>query len=60
MPRKKKKKKKDLCQAQTQFCSGELIARYGVNGSEKDGKTFRICGACMVILKRQGAKFKQV
>lgn len=52
------KTKKQKCEAQTNFCSGELIKRYGVNGSEKEGKTFRICGACMVILKRGGAKFK--
>lgn len=53
-------KKKNKCQAKTNFCSGELVIRYGVNGSEKEGKSFLICGPCMVILKRGGTKFKQV
>lgn len=54
------KKQKCKCEANTEFCSGEVMAKYGVNGSEKEGKTFWICGACMVILKRNGSKFKQV
>lgn len=55
----RKKSKKPKCEARTEFCSGELLACYGVNGSEKEGKTFLICGACMVILKRGGHKFRQ-
>lgn len=51
---------KKPCEAETEFCSNEMVLTYGVNGSEKKGETFRICGACMVILKRQGSKFKQV
>jgi hypothetical protein len=56
MPKQTKLK----CEARTNFCSGEILKRYGVNGSEKEKKTFVICGACMVILKRGGAKFKPV
>lgn len=51
--------KKKKCSAQTFICSGELLAQYGVNGSEKEGKTFTICGPCMVYLKRGGSKFKR-
>lgn len=53
-------KRKTKCQAATNFCSGQLMRRLGVNGSEKRGKTFNICGACYVILKRGGNKFKIV
>lgn len=62
MKTKKKHKAatKQKCEANTEFCSGEILVRYGVNGSEKEGKTFVICGACMVILKRRGAKFKRM
>jgi hypothetical protein len=31
-----------------------------VNGSEKEGHTFLICGACVVYLKGAGSKFKAV
>lgn len=53
---------KKTCEAGTQLCSGELVLTYGVNGSEKakPPQVFRICGACMVYLKRGGVKFKQV
>lgn len=47
---------KPTCEAQTQLCSGELIQRYGVNGSARKGETFAICGACAVYLKRGGNK----
>lgn len=43
---------KGKCQAGTIICSGELIQSYAVNGSDKDGKTFRICGPCAVYLRR--------
>ena len=56
----KKKKKNKKCEAQTEFCSGELITKYGVNDSEREGKTFDICGACAVMLRRGGSKLKQV
>jgi len=49
MPRRKRK---ETCEAGTVICSGQLIKRYGVNGSEKEGKTFLICGPCAVYLKR--------
>lgn len=51
--------KKMKCEAQTEFCSGELLARYGVNGSEKEKKLFTICGPCAVIIRRGGSKLKQ-
>ncbi len=56
----KKANKKNTCEAKTQLCSGQMVTTYGVNGSEKEGQTFKICGACMVYLKRGGSKFKQV
>lgn len=46
------KGKRKTCDAKTQLCSGSLISTYGVNGSEKQGITFQICGACAVYLKR--------
>lgn len=45
-------RKKPRCEAQTMICSGELIATYGVNGSEKEGKVFAICGPCAAYLNR--------
>lgn len=55
-----KKKKKNDCQAGTELCSGELMATYGVNGSEKQGEVFKICGACAVMIRRGGSKLKQM
>lgn len=55
-PEKAKKK----CEAGMPICSGQLVRTYGVNGSEKEGKTFNLCGPCMVYLKRGGAKMKAV
>lgn len=53
-----KRTKKPKCEAHTNFCSGELLSRYGVNGSEKEGKRFIICGPCAVILRRGGNKLR--
>lgn len=53
------KRAKIKCEAKTNFCSGELVAEYGVNGSKKEGKTFKICGACAVIFRRSGHKLVQ-
>jgi hypothetical protein len=55
---KTKAKQKPKCEARTGICSGELLARYGVNRSEKEGKTFLICGPCRVYLKQGGHKLK--
>jgi hypothetical protein len=55
---KSNKKQKKKCEANTPFCSGELLARYGVNGSEREGKDFVLCGPCRVFLKRGGHKLK--
>lgn len=54
--------KKIECEARTQLCSNEMLATYGVNGSEKakPPQTFCICGACMVYLKRGGTKLKHL
>lgn len=49
-----------ICEASTQICSNQLVVRYGVNGSEKEGQTFYICGPCAVYLKRGGSKLKSV
>lgn len=40
------------CEGKTALCSGELLARYGVNDSQKEGQTFVLCGACVVYLGR--------
>lgn len=48
------------CEAGTELCSGELVRRYGVNGSEKQGETFRLCGPCAVYIKRGGSRLKEV
>lgn len=47
---KKKADGKKKCEAGTPFCSNSLVARYGVNGSEKEGVTFLFCGPCKVYL----------
>lgn len=57
IPKKRKGKKK--CQAETPICSNELVRTYGVNGSEKNGETFDICGPCAVMLRKQ-ARLKEV
>lgn len=56
----KKVTPKKKCEAATIICSKELIATYGVNGSEKEETTFQICGPCAVYLRKGGAKLKQV
>lgn len=48
----KKSTAKEKCEAGTPLCSNELIQTYGVNGSEKENKVFRICGPCAVWLRR--------
>ena len=51
------------CEAGTHICSGELVATYGVNGSEKakpKPQLFDICGPCAVYIRRGGSKLKQV
>lgn len=57
-------KKPESCEAKTQICSGQLVRRYGVNGSEKapgkERRTFLICGACKAYLGRTGARFREV
>lgn len=60
MSKRNRNYKKLKCEAQTNFCSDELVAKYGVNGSEKENKHFNICGPCVAILRRNGAKFKQL
>lgn len=52
-------KKKRKCEADTPLCSGELVRKYGVNGSEKTGETFSLCGPCAVYIKRGGSKLKE-
>lgn len=54
-----KKQKKLKCEANSFICSNELVARYSVNGSHKEGKTFLLCGPCKVYLGRT-AKIKAV
>ena len=48
------------CEAETVMCSGELMAEYGVNESEKKGETFALCGVCAVLIRKGGSKLKQV
>jgi hypothetical protein len=47
------------CEAKTQICSEEMVREYSVNGSAAEGKTFHLCGACVVYLRRGGAKIKE-
>lgn len=61
-PKKEKSAKtpaKKKCEAGTPLCSNSLVARYGVNGSEKEGVTFLLCGPCKVYLGKT-SKLKQV
>ena len=46
------KQTKPQCESQGPICSGELVRRYSVNGSEKEGKTFLLCGPCRVYIAR--------
>lgn len=46
------KRKKQKCELQSPLCSGELLAQYSVNGSEKEHKHFWLCGPCKVYLGR--------
>lgn len=48
------------CEAKTNVCSNELVVRYSVNGSGKEGESFPICGPCAVYLRKGGAKLEQV
>ena len=48
----KAKAKKVKCEGQSPICSGSLVRQCSVNGSEKEGKTFALCGACRVYLGR--------
>ena len=48
----KRKAKKLKCEGGTPLCSSQLIRRYSVNGSEKEGQTFQLCGPCKVYLGR--------
>ena len=48
------------CEAGTPICSGEMIVTYGVNGSEKKGQSFKLCGPCAVFLRKGGNKIVQV
>ena len=57
---KKPAKKAAACEASTPLCSGELMATYGVNGSEKEKQLFRICGACAVYIRRGGSRLLTV
>lgn len=59
MPKRKQPKKK-TCQLHSPICSGQMMVTYGVNGSEKEGQVFAICGPCAVYLRRGGSKLKQV
>ena len=54
------KRKKPACEAETPICSGALVRPYGVNGSEKEGITFQLCGPCAVMIKRSGSRLKAV
>lgn len=46
------KAKREKCEAKTPICSGSMVRRYSVNGSEKAGYTFPLCGPCKVYLGR--------
>jgi hypothetical protein len=54
----KAKSKKPVCQARLPICSNELVARYSVNASGKEGTHFYLCGPCTVYLKRNGHEIK--
>lgn len=56
----KRKQQREKCEARTCICSGKLLAKYSVNGSGKEGKTFTLCGPCAVYLRRGGHKVKVV
>jgi hypothetical protein len=56
----KPQKERTKCDASSPFCSQQGVNKYGVNGSEKEGKTFNLCLACMAVLRMRGAKIKQV
>ena len=49
------------CEATTPLCSQEMVREYSVNGSAKapDPKTFHLCGACAVYLRRTGAEIEE-
>lgn len=51
---------KPACDSQGPLCNGQLLQRYGVNGSEQEGKTFHLCGACAVYIKRGGSRLRVV
>jgi hypothetical protein len=48
------------CEAKTPLCSNELVREYSVNGSAAEGKTFHLCGACRVYLRRGGSEITEV
>lgn len=50
--------KENACALNTHFCSGECIATY--TGTKKGDPTFDACIACIVIMRRQGLKVRQV
>ena len=52
--RDEKKKEKPKCEVGTEMCSGSLMAKF--RGKKKGDPEFWCCGACMVMLKRQGIK----
>jgi hypothetical protein len=53
------KKHMKHCESQSPICSGELVRAYGVNGSEKKGLTFWICGPCAVLIRHGGSTLKE-
>lgn len=48
------KSEKPKCEVGTEMCSGSLMAKF--RGKKKGDPEFWCCGACMVMLKRQGLK----
>lgn len=57
---KKKKRVKPKCEAKTPLCSGQAVATYGVNGSEKEGTTFKLCLACAAAVRMGGSRLKNI
>jgi hypothetical protein len=51
-----KRTPKRKCESGGPICSGELIHRYSVNGSERtDGLTFALCAPCAIYIRRGGS-----
>lgn len=48
--------KRPTCEVKTHFCSNEMVRR--MTGPEHGDPIFWCCGACWVMLKRQGVRLK--